>query len=88
VWDVVRAQAGYLAARAFVVGLDRSPRVRVLPVPRVVQREATASLLAQPEPARSFVDSTSHIMMKRLNLDEALAFDPSFQAAGFVVRRD
>lgn len=88
VWDVLRARSGHPVARAACEALDISPRVRILPVPRSVQREAVVALFSDPMAATSFSDATSHAMMRRHNITEALAFSPSYEAAGFLVARD
>ena len=46
-------------------------------------REATAALLAAGKRRLSLVDSVSFVLMRRLGIESAFAFDPDFEVEGF-----
>ena len=61
-----------------------------MPVERVepeVEADAWAWLREHDERPYSFVDATSFVLMRKLRIREALAFDGDFAAAGFVELR-
>jgi predicted nucleic acid-binding protein len=86
-WTYLRRRAGHGAAVAFLDGLERSPRVRVLGVTPKQEEDALRFLRQRDEREYSFVDATSFVLMKSLRTREALAFDGDFSAAGFVELR-
>jgi predicted nucleic acid-binding protein len=49
-----------------------------------VESEAWRWLRRHDERQYSFVDATSFVVMRRLRLKEALAFNGDFSAAGFI----
>ena len=51
------------------------------------ESEAWAWLRRHDERPYSFVDATSFALMRKLRIEEALAFDGDFAAAGFVELR-
>ena len=83
-WTFLRRRQGYLPALAFVDTIERSSRVTIFHVTEDSEREAWAWLRRHDERVYSFVDATSFVVMRRLGLLEALAFDGDFSAAGFV----
>jgi predicted nucleic acid-binding protein len=86
-WTYLRRRAGHGAAVAFLDSIERSPRVRILPLTEKQENEALRFLRQRDEREYSFVDATSFILMKSLRTREALAFDGDFSAAGFIELR-
>lgn len=84
-WTFLRRRAGHQAAVAFLDALDRSPRVRVILVSSDVEADALRWLRRHDEREYSFVDATSFATMRSVRIQEALAFDGDFPAAGFQV---
>lgn len=82
-WTFLRRRAGHRAAVAFLDALDRSPRVRVILVSSDVEADALRWLRRHDEREYSFVDATSFATMRSVRIQEALAFDSDFAAAGF-----
>ncbi len=82
-WTFLRRRAGHRAAVAFLDALDRSPRVRVILVSSDVEADALRWLRRHDEREYSFVDATSFATMRSVRIQEALAFDGDFAAAGF-----
>jgi predicted nucleic acid-binding protein len=83
-WTYLRRRAGHGPAVAFLDSLERSPRVRILPVSEKQEGEALRFLRQRDEREYSFVDATSFALMRSLRAREALAFDGDFSAAGFI----
>jgi len=86
-WTYLRRRAGHGPAVAFLDSIERSPRVRILPLTEKQEDEALRFLRQRDEREYSFVDATSFILMKSLRTREALAFDGDFSAAGFIELR-
>ena len=86
-WTLLRRRAWHGAATSFLDGLDESPRLQVRFVLPELEHEAFAWLRRHDERAYSFVDATSFALMRSLRINEALAFDDDFTAAGFVELR-
>ena len=82
-WTFLRRRAGHGAAVAFVDGLHRSPRVRVLMVTEEAEADALRWLRRHDERGFSFVDATSFAVSRTLRIREVLAFDGDFSAVGF-----
>jgi uncharacterized protein len=82
-WTFLRRRAGHRAAVAFLDALDRSPRVGVILVSSDVEADALRWLRRHDEREYSFVDATSFATMRSVRVQEALAFDGDFAAAGF-----
>ena len=83
-WTFLRRAADHRTAIGFV---DRVLRLTSLTVHHVDERleaDAWAWLRRRTEREYSFVDATSFVVMRRLRVGEALAFDGDFSAAGFV----
>ena len=83
-WTFLRRRDGHRSAVAFLDMLERTPRVRVIPVNDDHERQALRWLRCHDEREYSFVDATSFVLMESLGLRQALAFDGDFAAAGFV----
>lgn len=86
-WAFLRRRAGHQAAVDFLDATERSPRLRVVPVPPDVETEAWRWLRLHDEREYSFVDATSFAMMRFLRARDVLAFDGDFSAAGFLELR-
>ncbi|HZD22040.1 MAG TPA: type II toxin-antitoxin system VapC family toxin [Acidimicrobiia bacterium] len=82
-WTFLRRQAGRAAAVDFLDRLERSPRLRVVPFPNDLEDQALGWLRERGEREYSYVDATSFVVMRRLRIRQALAFDGDFAAAGF-----
>lgn len=82
-WTFLRRRAGFRAALTFVDLVERSPRLTIHRIDEAVEREAWAWLRRHDERVYSFVDATSFVLMHRLGITDALAFDGDFSAAGF-----
>ena len=67
--------------------LERSPRTRCMRIDDRLEQEALHWLRRHDERPYSFVDATSFALMRSLGIQEALAFDGDFAAAGFVELR-
>ena len=67
--------------------LERSARTRVMRIDDRLEQEAIQWLRRHDERPYSFVDATSFALMRSLGIQEALAFDGDFAAAGFVELR-
>ncbi len=87
-WTYLRRRAGHGAAVGFLDSLERTPRVRLLPVSAKQEEEALRFLRQRDEREYSFVDAASFVLMKSLRIREALAFDGDFSAAGFIELRE
>ena len=86
-WTFVNRRDGHQRATRFLDALDRSPRVTIGLVTEAIEEEAWTWLRRHDERAYSFVDGTSFALMRRNRINEALAFDGDFTAAGFVEAR-
>lgn len=86
-WTFLRRRLDHAAARSFVDGAQRSPRLAIVHVDEATEAEAWSWLWRRNEREYSFVDATSFAIMRRRRLLEALAFDGDFSAAGFVELR-
>jgi predicted nucleic acid-binding protein len=72
----------------FVAGADdRDRHVQVAHIPEEIEAEALRWLRQHDEREYSFVDATSFAYMRARGLEEALAFDGDFAAAGFTELR-
>jgi len=82
-WTYLRRKAGHAAAIGFLGATRRSHLLEVRFVAEEVERVAWSWLQQHDEREYSFVDATSFVMMQRLRLQQALAFDGDFAAAGY-----
>ena len=83
-WTWLRRRAGHADALSFVTMLRGSHRVSVVVVDSAVDERAWEWLARHDERQYSYVDATSFEIMRRERINEALAFDGDFSAAGFV----
>lgn len=86
-WTFLRRRAGHDRAVEFHDAVTRLPSLTVRHVDEDVEGEAWRWLRRHDERAYSFVDATSFVLMRRLRIREALAFDGDFAAAGFIEAR-
>ena len=87
VWSLLSRRLGHFHARSW---LDRVHTELALVVERIepeLEEEAWTWLRRHDERPYSFVDATSFVLMRKLRIREALAFDGDFAAAGFVELR-
>jgi uncharacterized protein len=85
-WTFLRRRAGQAVAMQ-ALAVFRSNRVTLIHVSERDEEEAWNWLRRHDERMYSFVDATSFVVMRRLRIREALAFDSDFAAAGFVEAR-
>lgn len=83
-WTYLRRRAGQGAAVSFLEVIESSPRVHVYRASEEIERDALDWLRRHDERTCSFVDATSFAVMRLLKLQDALAFDGNFSAAGFI----
>jgi predicted nucleic acid-binding protein len=83
----MRSRYGHDVAVRFLDRLAGSTRIAVEFVTEQVHDEALAWLRRHDERPYSLVDATSFALMRSLGIQEALAFDGDFTAAGFVELR-
>ena len=85
-WTLLSKRGGHhRALRWFDAVFDE--RVTVERIDTRLESEAWAWLRRHDERPYSFVDATSFALMRKLRIEEALAFDGDFAAAGFVELR-
>lgn len=84
-YTLLRARLGFRGAQQFLAGTRSSVYTRRVFVPESWE-EAVEDLLARYDDQDfSYVDATSFVTMRRLGLDEALAFDHHFAILGFTL---
>lgn len=83
-WTWLRAKTWHGKAVAFLdsVGADES-YIEVARLPGAIEDEALRWLRDHDERKYSFVDATSFAYMRARGIEEVLAFDGDFAAAGF-----
>ena len=86
-WTFLRARSGQRDGVAFLDMVEGTPRLEVVFVGEVIEREALDWLRQHDVREYSFVDATSFALMRSLGIREALAFGGDFAAAGFVELR-
>lgn len=82
-WTFLGRRVGHHAALQFLDAAEGLPRLTVRHVDDDAERDAWRWLRRHDERRYSFVDATSFMVMRRLRVREALAFDGDFTAAGF-----
>lgn len=82
-WTFLARRSGHERAVQFIEAVGKMPRLTVRHVDEDTENEAWRWLRRHDERSYSFVDATSFVLMRRLRLREALAFDGDFAAAGF-----
>lgn len=87
-YALLRIRLGFRAAHDFLERVRSSPRTRRVFVLEPWEEAAEDLLARYDDQSFSYVDATSFVTMRRLGLQEALAFDHHFSVAGFAVRGD
>jgi uncharacterized protein len=86
-WTFLQQRAGRKAAVDFLETVEHTARADVQFVGEELEDDAWQWLRRHDERRYSFVDATSFAVMRSLKIEEALAFDGGFAAAGFVELR-
>ena len=84
-YTLLRSRLGYDIAVEFLHRVRRSLRVERVFVTQSWEEEAYSLLERYHDQDFSFVDATSFVVMKALDIPKAFAFDKHFTTAGFVV---
>lgn len=83
-WTYINRKAGHRSALAFRRAALALRTLQIIAVDEGTEDTAWRWLERRSDREFSFVDGTSFALMRRLRLQEALAFDGDFSAAGFV----
>ena len=83
-WTLLRRRLGHQAAVGFLNRLGALSDLVFVHLDDAAEAAAWQWLRSRPEREYSFADATSFVVMRRLGIREALAFDGDFSAAGFV----
>ena len=86
-WTFLRRRHRHAVAMKFLDRVNAAERVDVRFASPELERDAWDWLRSHDEREYSFVDATSFALMRRLAINEVLAFDGDFAAAGFVELR-
>lgn len=86
-WTFLRRRLHHNLAVRFLDSVEQSARLAVVHVDELEEAEAWRWLRRHDERTYSFVDATSFAVMRRRRMQEALAFDGDFAAAGFTELR-
>jgi uncharacterized protein len=87
-WTWLRSRSRHELAVAFLDNVEsRESYTEVARVPEPLEDEALRWLRQHDEREYSFVDATSFAYMRARGIEEALAFDGDFAAAGFTELR-
>jgi len=85
-WTLLRYRAGHRIAMGWrAQAATIAERIELIDV--ALEADAWTWLSAHDERPYSFVDATSFALMRKLRIEEALAFGGDFAAAGFVELR-
>jgi predicted nucleic acid-binding protein len=84
-YTLLRMRLGQVVAQEFLWRLRTSAVARRVFVLEAWEDEAEALLSQFADQDFSFVDATSFVVMRKLGLREAFAYDHDFQVAGFVL---
>jgi predicted nucleic acid-binding protein len=85
---MMRTRLGERDAHEFLRRIRSSAHVRKVFVPESWEDAAEDLLVRYADQPFSYVDATSFVTMRRLQLQEALAFDHHFLVAGFALIGD
>jgi uncharacterized protein len=86
-WTLLRNRLGHRETVEFLDRVNALATLRLERISEALEAESWEWLRAHDERLYSFVDATSFALMRRLRIQEALAFDGDFAAAGFVELR-
>ena len=85
---LIQARLSHANAVRFMDGILASPRVQLLYLTET-DVQATVTLFRRYEDKTwSFTDCASFLVMRRLSLDTAFAFDEHFRQAGFLLAQE
>jgi predicted nucleic acid-binding protein len=84
-YTLLRMRLGSSAAQEFLSRSRISATTQRVFVPEAWEEAAEDLLIRYGDQDLSYVDATSFIAMRRLGLQEALAFDHHFSVLGFVL---
>jgi predicted nucleic acid-binding protein len=87
-YTLVLRRLGVQAAHVFLRQLRGSSILRRVFVPEAWEQDAERLLEQYDDQPFSYVDATSFVTMRRLGIQEALAFDQDFVVAGFTLLGD
>lgn len=82
-WTFLKRRAGHDRAVQFLDAVAKLADLTVRHVDEDAEAEAWRWLRRHDERNYSFVDATSFVLMRRMRIRQALAFDGYFSAAGF-----
>lgn len=82
-WTVTGRRYGRHMAVSLIRALRGNPRYSILHARREAEDRAFDWLLRHDEREYSFVDAVSFEVMRERGIEDALAFDDDFEAAGF-----
>ena len=86
-WTLLTHRLGHFHAVRWLDRVRTDVVIRIERIEAEVEAEAWEWLRGHDERPYSFVDATSFALMRKLRINEALAFDGDFAAAGFVELR-
>jgi len=84
-YTLLRSALGHTQATEFIHYTKESRHLERLFTPQELEEEAFQLLAKYKDQDFSFVDATSFVWMKKLELREAFAFDKHFLTAGYVL---
>ena len=87
-YTLLRGRLGFRAALGLLERLRRSLYVERVFVPETWEAAAEQLLEQYNDQPFSYVNATSFVTMRRLGIDQALAFDHDFLVAGFALLGD
>jgi predicted nucleic acid-binding protein len=87
-YTLLRGRLGSRTALSFLEHVRSDPFVRRVRVSAEWEEEAERLLAQYQDQQFSYVDATSFVTMRRLGIQEALAFDRDFVIAGFTLLGD
>jgi predicted nucleic acid-binding protein len=82
-WTFLRRRVDHRVAMGWLDRVASAANVRIERIDDGLEADAWAWLRVHGERPYSFVDATSFALMRKLHLEDALAFDGDFAAAGF-----
>jgi uncharacterized protein len=83
-YTLLRKRLGFRLAQAFLQYVRTDPSIQRMFVPEEWENEAERLLAQYGDQVFSYVDAVSFVTMRRLRIQEALAFDHDFLIAGFI----
>ena len=85
---LIQARLSHAEAVRFIDAVMLSPRVQMRYLEEVDVQDTVALFRRYQDKAWSFTDCASFVIMRRLGLDTAFAFDEHFRQAGFLLAQD